>query len=50
MKSIKGRLLYLLDTNTGLLFYKMSFFRVDLTTGEKTFVCKMPVGKNTVML
>lgn len=47
---IKGRLIYLLDTNVGLLFYRMSFFCVDLTTGEKSFVCKMPMGKKTAQL
>lgn len=50
MKTLKGRLLYLLDTNTGLLFQKMSFYRIDLKMGEKTFVCKMPVGKKTTLL
>ena len=50
MKSIKGRLLYLLDTNTGFLFYRMSFFLVDLATGKKTFVCRMPVGKKTALV
>lgn len=50
MKSIKGRLLYLLDTNTGFLFYRMSFFLVDLTTRKKTFVCRMPVGKKTALV
>lgn len=48
--TVKGRLLYTLDTTTGLLFHKMSFYRVDLTTGEKTFVCKMPVRKKTALL
>ena len=47
---IKGRLLYLLDSNTGLLFHRMSFYRVDFTTGEKTCVCGMPVGKKTKIL
>lgn len=50
MMSIKGRILYLLKDNAGLLFYRMSFYLVDLTTGEKTFVCKLPVGKKTVFL
>ena len=50
MKLIKGRLLYLLNEKTGLLFYRMSFFTVVLTTGEKKFVCKMPIGKKTVLL
>lgn len=50
MKLIKGRLLYLLNDKTGLLFYRMSFFTVDLTTGEKEFVCRMPVGKKTALL
>lgn len=49
MMSIKGRLLYLLNDNTGLLFYSMSFSLVDLTTGKKTFVCRMPVGKKTAL-
>lgn len=50
MSFIKGRLLYLLADNTGLLFHSMSFFLVDLTTGEKTFLCKLPVGKKTELL
>lgn len=50
MKLIKGRLLYLLNEKAGLLFYRMSFFTVDLTTGEKEFVCKMPIGKKSVLL
>lgn len=48
--SIRGRVLYLLNDNVGLLFYRMSFFLVDLTTGEKTFVCELPVGTKTVLL
>ena len=47
---IKGRLLYLIDENTGLLFHRMCFFLVDLTTGKKEFVCKLPVGKKTELL
>lgn len=50
MDTIKGRVLYLLNNNTGLLFYRMSFFLVDLTTGKKTFVCRMHVGKKTALL
>lgn len=50
MSSIKGRILYLLNDNTGLLFQRMTFFLVDLTTGKKTFVCRMPVGKKTAFL
>ena len=50
MKSLEGRLLYQLDDNTGLLFDRMSFFLVDLTTGVKSFICKLPVGKKTVLL
>lgn len=50
MNSIKGRVLYLLDDDIGLLFYRMTFFFVDLTTGKKTFVCRMPVGKKTALL
>lgn len=45
MTKVKGRLLYLLDGNSGLLFLRMSFFLVDLSTGEKVLVCSMPVGK-----
>ena len=48
--SIRGRVLYLLNDNVGLLFYSMSFFLVDLTTGKKTFLCKLPVGKSTELL
>lgn len=47
---IRGRLLYILKDNIGLLFDRMSFFTVDLITGEKTFVCELPVGKKTVLL
>lgn len=47
---IKGRLLYLLNNTTGLLFCRMSFFLVDLTTGKQSFVCRMPVGKKTALL
>lgn len=50
MKLIKGRLIHLLNEKTGLLFYRMSFFTVDLTTGEKEFVCKMPIGKKSALL
>ena len=50
MSSIKGRILYLLNDNTGLLFQRMTFFLVDLTTGKKTFVCRMSVGKKTALL
>lgn len=50
MKSPKGRLLYIIDDHTGLLFKQMSFFLVDLTTGEKKFICKLPVGKKTELL
>lgn len=50
MNTIKGRLLYQLNDNTGFLFYRMSFFLVDLTTGKNTFVCRMPVGKKTALL
>ena len=48
--NIKGRLLYLLNDNIGLLFDKMPFFTVDLITGEKSFVCRLPVGKKTELL
>lgn len=50
MKSIKGRLLYLLDENTGLLFHRMAFFLVNLTTGKRTHVCRMHEGKKTELL
>ena len=50
MKLIKGRLIHLLNEKTGLLFYRMSFFTVDLTTGEKESVCKMPIGKKSALL
>lgn len=50
MMSIEGRILYLLEDNTGLLFHRMAFFLVDLTTGKKTFVCRMPIGKKTTLL
>lgn len=50
MMSIKGRLLYLLNDNTGLLFDRMSFSLVDLTTGQKNLICKFPVGKKTELL
>lgn len=50
MNNLKGRLLYLLDSNTGLLFFGMSFSLVDLTTGEKIFISRFPVGKKTALL
>ena len=50
MNNLKGRLLYLLDSNTGLLFFRMSFFLVNLTTGKKTVVNRFPIGKKTALL
>lgn len=50
MMLIKGRILYLFNDNTGFLFDRMSFFTIDLTTGEKEFVCKMPIGKKSALL
>lgn len=50
MNNIKGRLLYQLDDHFGLLFNRMSFFLVNLITGEKTFACNLPVGKKTALL
>lgn len=50
MNSITGRLLYLLNDHTGLLFRQMSFLLVDLSTGNEMFICKLPVGKKTELL
>ncbi len=50
MTIINGRILYLLKDNTGILFDRMSFFCVDLTTGRKNFICKFPVGEQTEFL
>lgn len=50
MKTIKGRLLYLMENNTGLLFYQMSFFLVDLATHEVKFICALPVSKKIELL
>ena len=50
MKSMRGRLLYLLDENTGLLFDRMHFYLVHLHTGERSLVCKMPVGKKVALM
>lgn len=49
MTKVNGRLLFLLDGNVGLLFGGMSFFLVNLYTGKKTLVCKMPVSKKTIL-
>lgn len=46
----RGRLLFFIDEKKGFLFDRMSFFLVDLTTGEKSFICKLPVGKRTALL
>lgn len=48
--TLNGRLLYLLDDNIGLLFYGMFFYLVDLSTGKRTLVSKLPVGKKTSLL
>ena len=50
MNSLKGRLLYLLDSQKGILFKQMSFYVVDLTTGEKIPIAKLPVSKKTKIL
>ena len=50
MNSLKGRLLYLFDSQKGILFKRMSFYVVDLTTGKKKLVAKLPVGKKTILL
>lgn len=50
MKSVKGRLLYLIDNRIGLLFKKMTFFLVDMSTGEEKYICAMPVSKKIELL
>lgn len=50
MKSVKGRLLYILDDYTGLLFKQMSFFLVNMTTHEEKFICTLPVGNKTIII
>jgi len=50
MKTIKGRLLYLIDNQIGLLSKQMSFFLVDMSTHEERFICALPVSKKAVLL
>lgn len=50
MKTVKGRLLYLLDVHTGLLFKQMSLFLVDMSTGEEKYICALPVRKKIELL
>ncbi len=50
MNSLKGRLLYLLDSQKGILFKQMSFFFVDMATHEERFICALPVSKKTELL
>ena len=49
MNKVDGRLLFLLNRNTGLLFFRMSFSLVDLSTGKRILICRMPVGKKTLL-
>lgn len=50
MDKVRGRLLYLLDGNTGFLFMRMAFYQVDLSTGKRKIICKMPAGKKMVLI
>lgn len=50
MQEIKGRLLYVLANQTGLLLYKMSFYLVDLSTTKKRLVCNIPAGWKNILL
>lgn len=50
MNIIAGRLLYVLDDNKGLLFRQMSFYLVDLITGNVTFVCRVPIDKMSALI
>ena len=50
MQEIKGRLLYVLANQTGLLFYKMSLYLVDLSTTKKRLVCNIPAGWKNILL
>lgn len=47
---IEGRLLYLLENNTALLFHRVSFYKVNLETRKKTPICRMPIGRGTTLL
>lgn len=49
MTNVNGRLLFLLNENVGVLFFRMSFYLVDLFTGRRTLICEMPVGKKTIL-
>lgn len=44
MERIKGRLLYIIDETRGLLFIHQAFYEIDLITGQKTLLTKLPVG------
>ena len=50
MKSVKGRLLYLIDIQTGLLFKQMSLFFIDMYTHEEKFICALPINKRIEQL
>ena len=45
--TIEGRLLYLIGENRGLLFRQLAFYDVDLNSGAKTLIAKLPVGLKT---
>lgn len=47
MKTIKGRLLYLLGENRGLLYKHLTFYDIDLRTGEKTLITALPADFKT---
>lgn len=49
MNSVKGRLLYVFE-GKALLFSQMAFFLVDLTSGDKSLLCRMPVDWKIVLL
>ena len=38
------------DDRTGLLFKKMTFFLVDMSTGKEKYICALPVSKKTELI
>ena len=50
MKEIEGRLLYLISESRGLLFKQLAFYEIDLGSGEKTLIAKLPAGLKTRVL
>lgn len=44
MERFKGRLLYLIDENFGLLFINQAFYKLNIVTGQKVLLAHLPVG------